>query len=104
MEERIVKQNLIYFLVLNTFGSAEAGEVVACATSEESLKNWYESQRLENPETINAWTYSFKEGPIRSNNPLHRWVRRNEDVFGHGWFSEWVDKGELRDNIYRIDF
>jgi hypothetical protein len=95
---------MIYFLVLNTFGSAEAGEIVACATSEEVLKDWYQSQKLENTEVINGYTFTFKEGPIRRNNPLHRWRQCNEDSFGHGWFSEWVQPDEIRDSIYKVDF
>jgi len=105
METRIIQQAHLYFLCLNTFGSAEAKQIRAVATSEEALKKWYDEQKLEQPINIDGWIYSFKEGsPIRTNNPLYSWRNCNEDIFGHGWFRDWVDLSDLRTDIYRVDF
>jgi hypothetical protein len=105
METRDITQYKIYFLKLNTFGSAESGRIVACASNEEALKKWYDEQKLEQSEMIGGWVYNFKkESKIREYNPLYQWQPSNQDVFGHGWFSEWVNPLELRTDIYRIDF
>lgn len=104
MEIRETQQMKVYGLVLNTMGSAESGKLVALATNEQSLKDWYESQKLEKPENIKGWVYSFKEGVIRDNNPLYNWQHRSQDVFGHGWFSEWVNINEINHSIFKVDF
>ncbi|HMG16562.1 MAG TPA: hypothetical protein VK590_13990 [Saprospiraceae bacterium] len=85
-------------------GSTESGQLVALATTEEALKNWYESQKLEKRETIDGWNYSFKEGPIRYNNPLYKWKPESQDVFRHGWFDEWVNINEISKKPFRVDF
>lgn len=62
METRTVEQMKVYALVLNTFGSAESRELVALASSEEALKNWYEEQKLEKPKVINfVEDYGFRK-------------------------------------------
>lgn len=107
METRSVQQARIYFLILNTFGRAEEGRIVAAAGSEDALKIWYESQRMEQSENIDGWHYTFKkESLIRHYNPLGNWANCNQDPFGHGWFDKWVvlSDGPLRDDIFRIDF
>lgn len=104
METRDATQIHIYALVLNTFGSAESGRMVAFATSEEALKNWYESQKLEKPINEDGWHITFKEGPIRRNNPLYQWNHRSNHIFGHGWFDQWVNVGEIRQDVFRVDF
>ncbi len=105
MKTREVAQVEIWGLILNTFGSAESGALVALATTEESLRCWYEEQKLEKSEKIGELIYSFKENsPIRNYNPLYNWLSTNEDVFGHGFFSQWVNENELNQSVYRVDF
>lgn len=104
MKTRYEIQTELFFLVLNGFGKADDVEVVAVATNEDTLKDWYESQKLGERERDGRWVYTFKDGPIRFKNPLHDWRNVNDDIFGRGWFSAWVNLSNLRSDIYRVDF
>lgn len=103
METRDVKQIKIWGLILNTMGAAESGNLVAVASSEQALKDFYYSQQMENTELINGYRYTFKEGPLRNYNPSGT-QPVSEDIFGHGIFSQWVNEDEIRSDVYRVDF
>ena len=105
MKTREIKQVEIWGLILNTFGSAESGALSALATTEDSLRVWYEEQKMEKKEKVGNWSYTFKENsPIRNKNPLYDWSPTSEDVFGHGYFSQWVNEDEITNNVFRVDF
>ena len=103
LETRTVEQVKVFGLILNTFGKAEDGRLVALASTEEALKNWHDSQMLEQPERIGRWLYNYKEGELRNCNP-DVWMHVSKHVFGHGWFVQWVNVDELRTDIFRVDF
>ena len=103
METRNIEQVKVWGLILNTFGSAESGRLVALASSEQAIKDFYLSQRMEKMEKIDGWNYSFKEGPLRNYNPSGTQFAF-DDVFGHGIFSEWVNTDSIREDVYRVDF
>ena len=103
METRQIEQVKIYGLILNTMGSAESGALVALASSEAALKEFYQSQLLEESERIGSWLYSFKEGVLRSYNPSGL-QDASEHHYGHGIFNQWVQKEDIKQSVYRVDF
>jgi len=103
METRQIEQVKIYGLILNTMGRAEDGALVALASSEEALREFYQSQLLETSERIGSWCYSFKEGVLRSYNPSGL-QDASEHHYGHGIFNQWVQREDIKQSVYRVDF
>ena len=103
METRQIEQVKIYGLILNTMGRAEDGALVALASSEEALRGFYQSQLLEKTESIDSWSYSFKEGKLRRYNPSGL-QDASEHHHGHGIFSQWVQRKNINQSVYRVDF
>ena len=63
METREIQEVRIYVLVLNTFGAAETGEIVAVSDDYNRLVNWYNEQfNLEGKYRENGWCKTFKKG------------------------------------------
>lgn len=92
METRNIQEVRIYVLVLNTFGFAEDGEIVAVSDDYNRLVDWYNQQI--NPEgryIENGWYKTFKKGsPIEYNNPCSSLELNNTYPFGHGIHDEWI--------------
>jgi len=103
LKTRTVEQSLVFGLVLNTFGSAESGKLVALATTAEALIDFYNREMLEEGEKIDGWFYSFKEGPLRRYNPSGT-QPCSDDAFGHGIFSEYVNTDSIPTDVLRLDF
>ncbi len=105
METREIKETKIYYYVFNTFGSAESGAIWCCATTLENLKNYIESQLLEEPKRIDWWYYTFKEWPLRNYN--YSWFFDSRDhIFWHWYKSERINTDSLWSikAWYRIDW
>ena len=101
METRNIQEVRIYVLVLNTFGAAEEGEIVAVSDDYNRLVNWYNEQ--SNPEgkyRENGWCKTFKKGsPIEYNNPCSSLELNNTYPFGHGIHDEWI----ALDEFYKLE-
>jgi len=94
LKKRTVEQALVYGLMLNTMGSAEDASLVALASSEQALKDYFDSQLLDKGEKIGGWFYSFKEGNLR-----------NYNAGGTQWiFSEWMNVEVIPTDVHRVDF
>lgn len=92
MEIRTVEQVRIYVLVLNTFGAAESGIVVAVSDDYNKLVNWYKDQfDPEGAYIEHGWTKTFRKGSlIERNNPCSSLELNNTYPFGHGIHDEWI--------------
>ena len=92
METRNIQEVRIYVLVLNTFGSAKEGEIVAVSDDYNRLVDWYNQQI--NPEgkyRENGWYKTFKKGSlIEYNNPCRSLEPNATSPFGHGIHDEWI--------------
>ena len=92
METRTTQEVRIYVLVLNTFGAAETGEIVAVSDDYNRLVDLYNQQI--NPEgkyRENGWWKTFKKGSlIEYNNPCSSLKLNNTYPFGHGIHDEWI--------------
>jgi hypothetical protein len=89
----MAQQTQWFFLHLNTFGRFEETATVARCTELARLKAWYESQLLPQPEYIEGWWYSFKEGPLREYNPCY-WHAAIAPMFRHGFTEQWIHKDD----------
>ena len=91
METRTVTQVRLYVLVLNTFGSAQSGEVVAISDDYHKLVDWYKSQFADESYIEDGWHKTFKKGsPIEFNNPCDCVELNNTNHWNHGIHDEWV--------------
>lgn len=96
METTTITQVKLYVLVLNTFGAAESGEVVAVSDDYQRLVSWYRDQFADEPYREDGWHKTFKKGsPIEYNNPCATTALNETYPFGHGIHDEWVELGEL---------
>ena len=90
--EREIQEIRIYVLVLNTFGAAEEGEIVAVSDDYTRLVDWYNQQF--NPEGCymdGMWNKTFKKGSsIEWNNPCSSLELNDTYPFGHGIHDEWI--------------
>lgn len=107
METRTVEEVRIYVLVLNTFGAAETGEIVAISDDCNKLVSWYQDQF--NPEgeyREEGWCKTFKKGSvIEYNNPCSSLELNNTYPFGHGIHDEWISLEQfhsLEENGYNV--
>lgn len=107
-ETRTLHESCVYCLALNSiFANAEQGSIRAAATSEQALRGFYEGQMLSEPEVIDGYRYTFKEGPMRNCNPLHGWhhIQDNSMGWNQGWFEHWTtDPDGINPEISRVDF
>ena len=91
METREVIEVRIYVLVLNTFRSAESGEVVAISDDYNRLVAWYQSQFADEPYREDGWYKVFKKGsPIEYNNPCNSIELNNVNPWNQGIHDEWI--------------
>lgn len=101
METREIQEVRIYVLVLNTFGAAEEGKIVAVSDDYNRLVDWYNEQF--NPEgkyRENGWCKTFKKGSsIEYNNPCYSLELNNTYPFGHGIHDEWI----TLDEFYKLE-
>lgn len=96
METRTSTQVRIYVLVLNTFGAAEEGEIVAISDDYNRLVSWYNDQFAQEGYREDGWYKTFKKGsPIEYNNPCATTALNETRPFGHGIHDAWVDLDEL---------
>ena len=84
----------IYVLVLNTFGAAEDGEIVAVSDDYNRLVDWYKAQF--NPNGCyreGRYVKTFRKGSdIEWNNPCRSLELNDTYPFGHGIHDEWIPK------------
>lgn len=98
METRTVEEARIYVLVLNTFGSAESGEIVAVSDNYIRLVDWYRSQFADKPYRENGWLKTFKKGsPIEYNNPCGSVELNDVNHWNHGIHNEWINLASIAD-------
>ena len=92
MKTRTVEEVRIYVLVLNTFGKAESGEIVAISDDYEKLVSWYKDQfNLEGTYREGDLLKTFKKGSlIEYNNPCRSIQLNDTYPFGHGIHDEWI--------------
>ena len=92
MEIRTVEEVRIYVLVLNTFGSAEDGKIVAISDDYNKLVSWYKDQfNREGKYREDGWVKTFKKGSlIEYNNPCSSIELNNTSFFGYGIHDEWI--------------
>ena len=96
METRHIMQARIYVLVLNTFGAAEEGEIVAVSDDYNRLVSWYNDQFAQEGYREDGWYKTFKKGsPIEYNNPCATTALNETRPFGHGIHDEWVKFDDL---------
>ena len=96
METRYIMQTRIYVLVLNTFGAAEEGEIVAVSDDYNRLVSWYNDQFAQEGYREDGWYKTFKKGsPIEYNNPCATTALNETRPFGHGIHDEWVKLDDL---------
>lgn len=99
MNIRTTKECQLFVLVLNTFGRAEDGRVVAVSDDYNKLVNWYSQQIVDKPYNDGGFHKVFKKGsPIEFNNPCGSLELNKTYPFGHGIHDEWVKLEEL-DNV-----
>lgn len=88
----MVEEARLYVLVLNTFGAAEEGEIVAVSDDYNRLVSWYNDQFAQEGYREDGWYKTFKKGsPIEYNNPCATTALNQTHPFGHGIRDEWVD-------------
>ena len=89
---RSITEVHVYVLVLNTFGAAEEGRVVAVSTDYNKLAEWYQEQfEPSGPYREDRWYKTFRKGsPIEYNNPCRSLELNNTRPFGHGIHDEWI--------------
>ena len=91
METRQITQVRLYVLILNTFGSAESGCIVAVSDDYQRLVTWYQSQFADEPYREDGWYKIFKKGsPIEYNNPCGSIELNDTNYWNHGIHDEWV--------------
>lgn len=91
METRTITQVRLHVLVLNTFGAAEEGEIVAVSDDYNRLVSWYNDQFAQEGYREDGWYKTFKKGsPIEYNNPCANTDLNKTRPFGHGIRDEWV--------------
>lgn len=96
METRTGAEAQIYVLVLNTFGAAEEGEIVAVSDDYNRLVSWYNDQFAQEGYREDGWYKTFKKGSfIEYNNPCHTTALNETRPFGHGIHDEWVKFDDL---------
>ena len=96
METRTSAEARIYVLVLNTFGAAEEGEIVAVSDDYNRLVSWYNDQFAQEGYREDGWYKTFKKGsPIEYNNPCHTTALTETRPFGHGIHDVWVKFDDL---------
>jgi hypothetical protein len=94
METRTINQTKIYYYIFNTFGRAQEWSIWCYATTLENLKNYIDSQLLEEPQRIDWWLYTFKEWPLRHYN--YDWfIDAQDTVFWHWYKSDRIDSNYL---------
>lgn len=99
METRTITQVKLYVLILNTFGAAESGEVVAVSDDYHKLVSWYRDQFADEPYREGGWYKTFKkDSPIEFNNPCDSVELNHTNYWNHGIHDEWVPV----DNLYEI--
>ena len=97
METRTITQVHIYYLVLNTFGAAEDGAIVAISDERQKLVDYYNSQLLvEGVRDSAGYYHSFEEGSLYNYNPCD--IDRI-GLYGHGIHDEWVDENVYYNHI-----
>lgn len=106
METRTVEEVRIYVLVLNTFGAAEEGEIVAVSDDYNKLVSWYKEQF--NPEgkyRENGYVKNFKKGSlIEYNNPCSSLELNDTSIRGYGIHDEWISLEQFYSlgNMYNV--
>ena len=82
-------------MILNTFGRAEEGEVVAISDDYDRLVDWYLDQFADDSYRDEGFYKTFKKGSkIEYNNPCGSAVLNNLNHFGQGIHDEWVSEDE----------
>lgn len=93
VETRIVVEVRLFVLVLNTFGRAEEGRIVAISDDYDRLVDWYLNQFAEDPYRDEGFYKTFKKGSlIEYNNPCRSLELNDIRPFGHGIHDEWVSQ------------
>ena len=92
----MVTEVKIYVLVLNTFGAAEEGRIVAVSSDYQTLIDWYKSQFADKPYKDGVWLKHFKPGSLTEcNNPCRSMKLNDTYPFGYGIHDEWVAEHNL---------
>ena len=96
MQIRLVRQVLIYSLVLNLMRDrAENRTVKALSPNKEELIKWYEEELAPEPWTDGNYHKVFKPGSILEwYNPTDLNVPPGQSDFGHGIYETWVLEDE----------
>lgn len=106
METRQITQVRLYVLILNTFGAAESGNIVAVSDDYQRLVTWYQSQFADEPYREDEWYKTFKKGsPIEYNNPCNSIELNDTNTWNHGIHDEWVlldDLDIIRNNYLYV--
>ena len=103
METRQITQVRVYVLILNTFGAAESGDIVAVSDDYRRLVSWYQSQFADEPYREDGWYKTFKKGStIEYNNPCGSVELNDTNHWNHGIHDEWVllDDLDIIRNMY----
>lgn len=96
METRQITQVRLYVLILNTFGAAESGNIVAVSDDYQRLVTWYQSQFADEPYREDGWYKTFKKGsPIEYNNPCGSVELNHTNPWNHGIHDEWISTEDL---------
>ena len=91
METRQITQVRLYVLILNTFGAAESGNIVAVSDDYQRLVTWYQSQFADEPYREDGWYKTFKKGsPLEYHNPCGSVELNGTNIWNHGIHDEWV--------------
>ena len=105
METRTIVEVRIFVLVLNTFGRAEEGRIVAISDNYDRLVNWYLNQFAEEPYREEGFYKTFRKGSyIEYNNPCSSTVLNQCNYYGQGIHDEWVSENEYINikNVYNF--
>ena len=106
METRTVEEVRIYVLILNTFGAAEEGTVVAVSDNYNKLVSWYRDQFNPGGKyNEDGWVKTFRKGSlIEYNNPCSSLELNDTHPFGHGIHDEWISLEEFYSlgNTYNV--
>lgn len=100
MEQRVITQVKIYYLVMNPMTDrTESSKIVLMSESIDRLINYYADNFVEYYKDDN-WSKSFRKGsPLEWYNPLSS-LRENEtNHWGHGLKSEWIDESAYFNEI-----
>lgn len=96
METRVrtveITEYKVYYLVLNTFGAAEDGEVVAAGFDLSEIQKFYHDELLPKDQRFRDeahFFHSFREGPLFNYNPCGPIEPGYLSVFGHGLHEDW---------------